>query len=261
MQRSNTKWILPLATLVGLTMGGCKKDKDVSPAPGGGGGTPITSQIALSFDFRKGTEPFALGGTVVDADGRLVRITKLRFFLSGIEAENDEGEVIGDYEGVYILADASSDAEFALGTISGNHVHQLHFNLGVDSATNHTDMTTFTEPPLNDPTATWMWNQDFGYKFIDIEGDFDADNNGTVDPGEGSFQAHIAGDDLLTPGHAHVHADLVAGGTFVAPIVVDVEGLFSGVQMTGAMHMDLLGTTPRTTQIMLNLAAGIDGPE
>lgn len=259
MRSNRTTLLLPLAILA-LGIAGCKKDKDETPAPGGGGGvTPVTTPIAMSFDFVKGDVPFTLGQTVQDADGRLVRITKLRFFLSGVEAHNDEGATIGDYNGVYLLVDASSDAPYALGQITGTHVHELHFNVGVDSATNHTDMTTFTEPPLNDPTATWMWNQDFGYKFIDISGEFDEDNNGTITPGEGSFDAHVAGDDLLTAGEAHVHADLVAGATFIAPIVVDVQNLFSGVSMFPLP--DLMGTTPACTQIMTNLVGGIGGTE
>jgi hypothetical protein len=252
-------FVLAAACTVGLSS--CKRDKEETPAPITPAPATPQASARMAFHFMDDGTPFTLGGEVMDADGRLVRITKLRFFVSSVHAEDDAENTVADYDGVYLLVDAAGDNDFPLGALEASHIHEFHFDLGVDSATNHSDMTEQTEPPLNDPTTTWLWNQDFGYKFIDIEGRYDSDGNGTVDDTDESFQMHAAGDDLLTEVHGHVHHDVVDDETFTAHMNVDVHGLFASVTMAGVMHMDLLGTTPRTIQVMANLATGVEAVE
>lgn len=250
-----------IAAVLVLASAGCKKDEVAPSTDTGGGAQQVTTEARMAFDLLRGDQPFTLGDVVVDGDGRSVRITKLRFFVSGAKAVDDASAQVGSWPSTYLLVNAAQSNEFVLGDIHAEHVHRIGFDLGVDSATNHGDMTQFTEPPLNDPTATWMWNQDFGYKFIDLSAEFDADGNGTVDPGEGAFDVHAAGDDLLTAVQVQVHGDLQAGQPFVVRLKVDLAGLFANVTVQGATHSDLQGTTPRTAQIMANLAAGISAAD
>ena len=154
-----------------------------------------------------------------------------------------------------VLADGSVPmAAYDLGTMAAGHVHEVHFSLGLDSATNHANPTQ-APYPLNIPGMHWSWNPAAGYKFLNMEGHVDGNGDGDFDDAEDQvFTYHCATDALLRTDHAHSHADV---GT--APVVLSVK-MDVAVLMMG---LDLLSTNiamgggPANVQAMNNLAAAI----
>lgn len=239
-----------------LASTGCKKDTTDPPVA-----TPvntITATVRMHYMFMNGTEAFALNGTVLhDSLGHAVQLDTVRFFVSGVHAMDDADDAIGHYEGVYLLVDAAQASnDFLLGQIHSSHLHQFHFNLGLDPTANAGDPDT-AAPPLNDASMFFTGaSAGMGYKFLAVTGHADLDANGTY---ETTVRYECGMNMAFTEAHAHVHHDLADGDTYTAHIGVDLMGIFAGLNIaiapTPNMH------APECTRMMLNLSAGIDGME
>lgn len=252
---------LLLTALAAVAMGftACKNDSDEPATPDGASGHhPAT--VRLAFAFMLGEHPYTLDSTVLDGNGHRVKFSQVRFFLSGAHAINDEEQVVGTFPDAYLLLDASQAMnDFALGEMEAGHIHEVAFDLGLDSVTNHSDPTQYTTPPLNDATMHWSWNPDMGYKFFVLEGRVDDDGDGVVDGSDPAFTVHCAGDALRTPDHVHLHHTLVEGETFTGHGKVDLSGILTGIDVLA--DPDNMGVTPVTTQAMQNLATAVDEAE
>jgi hypothetical protein len=243
--------------LAALAFTACKKDEEA--APDDHSHDPATANVSLGFSLMQGENDYTLDSLLTDSLGHKIKLNTLRFFVSGIHAEDDADVVVGEWDDAYLLVDAGNSANtFALGSITAAHIHQFHFSLGLDSATNHADPTV-AEAPLNDASMHWNWNPAAGYKFLVVEGRVDDDGDGVVDAGDPEIVYHCATDALLTEAHAHEHHDVVSGENYVAPVHVDLAQLFAGIDAvttTGGM-----GDTPVNVRLMQNLAGSIDGAE
>jgi hypothetical protein len=252
---TNTR-IFGLMALIALAIGACKKDSE-APVSDPAGTSP--ANISLDFHFMKGANPFTLDSVVADSLGRAVKLSTCKFFVSGTHAEDDYEQHVGEWPTVYLLVDASHPANtFAMGTMAAAHVHQFHFDLGLDSTTNHAD-PTLANAPLNDASMHWAWNPAQGYKFLVAEGHVDDDGDGLVDNTDPEFIYHCATDALLGEAHAHEHHDVVAGENYVAPILIDVAQLFAGISVLDTLNA--MGGTPTNVRLMNNLSSAIDGVE
>lgn len=246
---------LALAAAALLATAGCKKDS-VEPPASTPTETAVDATVAMHFNFKDGSAPFALGNTVLhDSLGHPVRVDQVRFFVSGIHAYDDGGNVLAHYEGNNLLVDAAhSDTVYAIGAIHAMHIHEFRFNLGLDATTNAGNPATAT-PPLND-TSMYFTGMGMGYKFLVVAGQADLDNNGTY---ETAVNYRCGMDNLLTPAHGHVHHDLTAGELFTAQMDVNLALLFQGIDLAvnnaPGMH------DPVNQRMMANLSSGIDGEE
>ncbi|MEO5584755.1 MAG: MbnP family protein [Flavobacteriales bacterium] len=239
-----------------LASAGCKKDSVDPPAT-----TPpnsITATVRMNYMFVNGTEPFVLNNTVLrDTNGVAVKLDAVRFFVSGVHAMDDADNAIGHYESAYMLVDASQATnDFLLGQIHASHIHQFHFDLGLDATANSGDPAT-AAAPLNDASMFFagQWTG-MGYKFFAVSGFADVDNNGTY---ETPVRYECGMNTALTEAHAHVDHELANGDTYTAQINVDLNRIFAGLNLTTWPTPDM--HSPECARIMLDLSAGIDGME
>jgi hypothetical protein len=259
----NAKFIAAIA-MATLTLVACKKDDTVEPtAPVP---TPTTGSVALSVGFVKGMQPFDINAAHTDGAGNNIRFTTLKFYVSGASASNDDGVTVGAFNSTYILVDAAQPDQntFALGSMNAGHIHELHFTLGLDDSTNRTD-PTLAAYPLNIPGMHWSWNPSAGYKFMNMEGYVDVNNNGTFEDGtDVSFQYHCAQNEaqaanapVLREGFIDVHMDLMAGSALTVEAKVDVEALLAGVDLLSVPVA--MGNFAGNQLLMDNLVTAISG--
>lgn len=235
-----------------LASTGCKKDEVDTPAE-----TPdytMTATVRMDYMFMNGMEDFTLNSTVLqDSLGHAVKLDMVRFFVSGVHAMDNAGNAIGHYEGVYMLVDAAQASNnFLLGQIHASHIHEFHFDLGVDPAANAADPAN-AAPPLND-LSMYFVSQQMGYKFLVVSGLADMDGDGVF---ETPIRYECGMDAALTEAHAHVHHDLADGDTYTAMINVDLGGIFAGLNLLTSPIPDMHGA--ECARIMVNLSDGIDG--
>lgn len=230
---------------------GCKKDDDVAEDVH----VHHHGTIKVSYTFVNDTLPFALDSTVTDSLGRKVRFSVARFLTSGYLVQDDAHLTVGDFRTSYILADAGvANNSYELGEMEVGHSHSLMFDLGLDSATNHSDPTT-ANAPLNDPAMHWSWNPAAGYKFLALEGRVDANGDGVVDATDPEFTYHCATDVLRTTTAVDAHHDLAEGETFTIAMTVDMATILAGVDVAG--NLMAMGATPVNQRLMHNLAASL----
>lgn len=231
-----------------LALLGCKQDEETPPSL-----DPIevhTVDLRLKFIFKYGTHDYELSSEYTDATGRLYRFDRIKFLLSDLHVVNDDEEVLAEYPEVNLLVDASSATnDFALGSLTAGHVHQIRFNIGLDPALNNTDPGT-AAPPLDDPSMYWGSGADEGYWFLVLDGLVDANDDGVV---ETEFSMRCGTDALMRSGWAIMHASLPDGGTHTVETEVDVARLLASVNIMD--HLSAFGDDPINVQLMDSLAA------
>ena len=145
---------------------GCKKDDDETP-------TPNTEQ-KLSFHLHTmvGANAAAYGVQYQDASGRKFNIADFRYYISNIVLIKKDGSEYA-LSGKVILANPATH-EYELGEVPVGNYNGFKFTLGLDSAINHSDPTTYpaTNPlSIQSPGIHWDWNS--GYIFMKVEGNVD----------------------------------------------------------------------------------------
>ncbi|MGV9011809.1 MAG: MbnP family protein [Flavobacteriales bacterium] len=248
---------LPLlvATLLLLTASGCKKDSVDPPVDTPSTEVAVNATVGMKFNFVNGTAPFTLNSTVVqDSLGHNVKLDQVKFYISGLHAFNDEGEVLAHYEDSYLLVDAMhADSAYSIGAIHASHIHEFEFDLGLDAIANSV-VPGMIPGPLSD---TIMWfNSTMGYKFLLVDGMADINGDGVFEQPV-KYACGMAM--LLTPAHAHVHHDLTEGEFFAAEVNVDLGLLFRGIDLA-TDNMPIMDAAP-SMRAMQNLSTAIDGLE
>lgn len=153
---------------------GCKKDDDeASPAN-------TQQKLTMHIHTNVGSSTAVYGTQYQDATGRKFKISDLRYYLSNIILIKSDGSEYPLTNKVLLVNPATEDYELAnvpIGSYKG-----FKFIIGLDSATNHSDPTTYaaTSPlAIQTPAIHWSWNS--GYIFMKIEGQVDTTlaNTGT----------------------------------------------------------------------------------
>lgn len=218
--------------------------------------TPNELPVQLSYTFVNGAAPFALNTPFVDANGRTVRITKLKFYVHDVRISGSTGTVLAQLQDTIMLVDASNSTnQFSLGTMSAAQVGQVALAYGLDDASSYGYPDQVAAPyPLNVADMTWMWNTSAGRIFIKLEGFVDANANDVQDEGEG-FQYHAIGASLEPQLTAvpYVHG-MVLGTPFTIRLKVDVAQLVGTLGLNGMFHSD----GAETHRLLENLASATE---
>jgi hypothetical protein len=185
--------------------------------------------LALEFEHLGNGNPFSYDSVYTDDFGNDYKFTRVQYYVSGVMLEDHVGAMSDVSE--YLLVSPTTSF-YDLKDVIAGHYHDLHFVVGLDSATNHGDPSNYTSGPLAFQTPSTHWSWSSGYIFIMLEGQVDSDNDGTF---EGTFTFHIGTDNYkssvavsynqeLTNGdnHLHLNADYT---NFITGIDLSTENM------------------------------------
>ncbi len=260
---------LPVAIMLifGLTMvlstSGCKNEGCTDPLSSNydpdaktddGSCVYPEGTLSLMVHHMVGTDPYSTSATFTASNGRSYKFTKARFYMSKFMLEDADGGVkdLDKY-----LQIAAGTMNYELGSISAGSYHGTSFNVGVDSAANHVDPTTYpTDHALSATSPSfdhWTWNS--GYIFIKIEGlaDTTAGMNGAID---GPFEMHVGSDMFLRNIEFHNHFDVANAASHTIHMNIDWGKALDGIELrNGSTHT--MDNMPVATQVVNNMTTAI----
>jgi hypothetical protein len=186
-----------------------------------------SATVTLKFSFMHGANNFQFNTNYTDDYGTVYQIARAEFYLSNVKFFDHDSNAIF-VPGKYFIIRPTTQ-EYPLGVPSDNHLHGLSFFVGVDSATNHSDPTTYpAESALSPQTPSMHWSWSTGYRFLVLEGvaDRDADNIP-----ESPFSFHIGMDAMLATVYLNAHVEVIANNDNKVNIKIDYSKFFTGVDM------------------------------
>ncbi len=241
-----------------LLMADCGKDDLEDAHEDIVGSDGANTVVAMSMAYTHNGAAFDTSMTLTDGMGRAYKISRLRFFMSMIRFTDDNNDSVAAFPEQHLLVDMAEGGTIrTIGQLSG-HLHEMHFGLGVDSAVNHVDPTTLPHTdPLSDVTMWWGWA--VGHLFLTVDGRYDSDQDGVVEPTDDPMSYHCGNNTLYTPVTLHVHTDADQGGNVIIPLSLDIDTLMASMNIAGApVDHDV---TPVTQALMQKLAAGLSHVE
>lgn len=180
------KQFLPVAAMAALSLCACKKNNDPAYNPS------TMADLSVEFDNVAGDADLHLNtGTVTNAAGEALQVTRLMYYVSNFVLTNANGNVYTvPQDSCYFLIDESDETthEPVLHLPEGEY-KTLRFLIGVDSLRSTKDISQRTG--VLDPTAAaadMYWGPNSGYIFFKMEG------TSPASPAEGNvFLYHIGG--------------------------------------------------------------------
>lgn len=109
--------------------------------------------------------------TYTNAAGNRFIPTKLRYFISNVSFEKENGEII-KYDSLYFYYDGKdNDFRFYIPELELGRYKKMSFNIGIDSAMNHSDPTLLpASHPLSLINHNLHWGWIDGFIFYSFEG-------------------------------------------------------------------------------------------
>ena len=128
------------------------------------------TNVVLNLEHRLNQAAFAFNQEAVAPGGYNFDVTRLQYYISGIELVHDGGQTTA-VEDTWLLVNAGNDVDFDLGSHAVTTIEGINFYIGVDRDTNNADPSL--HPPGHplapqNPSMHWGWSS--GYRFVAIEG-------------------------------------------------------------------------------------------
>lgn len=177
--------LLAFAILLGFSS--CDKEK-ITPSD--------TGHINLSFNATFGGETLIMNSQPYDYAGKLIRFSKISFYLANLRLLNQDQEIgVSDIAFIDITETHHSETSAKKGVVLelsnipiGDYTH-LKFGIGVPSDMNETNPIDYpTNHPLgNDFDYYEAWDS---YIFAKVEGQYDGNGDGLFDENDILFAYH-----------------------------------------------------------------------
>lgn len=231
-----------------LVLGACVKDGVLPPE------LKTEGSVYLDIDFVSGINQFDMGRSYLDGAGNSIRFTTLKFYLSDVNLQDPDSNVIGDAPGKMLLLDGSiPSTHHDLGVIPNGHIEEIRFSSGL-GRTIPCDEVFPLSHPLSDPSMQCADGN--GRLHMLMQGFVDNNVNGVYDPAEDElFDYRPSGTSASWPRHFHMHSDMVDGTALTLALRVDVLILMLGVDLEA--HPRALGDTPQGSALVSNLAQAV----
>lgn len=184
---------------------------------------PMSMHVHSSLDGTSLVE-----GEQYTINGVETQINLLQFYVSGISLVSADGDTVTS--DTYLLVKPENDV-YAIGDFPPGDYTRVIFHVGVDSLTNHADPSQYNlGDPLGAQTPTMHWGWSFGYIFMRIDGEVDADGDGTPNPAS-TFEMHTGEDRYLST--IELDYAITIGGDQENIIHLDAnwDALFTGIDM------------------------------
>ncbi|MDX5429389.1 MAG: T9SS type A sorting domain-containing protein [Bacteroidota bacterium] len=126
--------------------------------------------VFLNIEHKLGNQPFALQTPSTNNLGNNFNVTRLQYYISGLEIIHDGGTVTPVID-KYLLVNAKDSLNELLGNFNITSLEGIRFAIGVDAAKNHADPSSYPSThPLAPKSPSMHWGWSAGYRFIAIEG-------------------------------------------------------------------------------------------
>lgn len=258
--------LLPVITLSALilTLPACKKqgctdqtalnyDADAKEDDGSCEYSTETA-LAIHFNSMVGSENLVYNQEYT-VNGRKLKFTRAQFYVSGIHLEKHDGSHL-HLEDQYLLVHGGAH-HYSIGNVPSASYHGMSFDVGVDSAANHSDPATYASghalSSLDANYSHWTWNS--GYVFIRLEGyvDTTAAATGNADIG---FVYHVGMDNLKRNVELSFHKDFT-GASSDLMLKIDWAKFLEGLNLTTDIETHTMNNMPVATMVADNASDAI----
>ncbi|MFN8359860.1 MAG: MbnP family protein [Candidatus Kapaibacterium sp.] len=214
------------------------------------GMTAQTKSVSLHINHLLNGTQFSTIFPASAPGGYYFRVSSLRYYLSKIRIKHDGGK-IDEATGLYILVNPEANNEYILGNFDITNVEAIELGIGIDSATNHLDPTTYPKgDPLamQDPTMHWGWNA--GYRFIAFNGLAGASNSNT----QTSFEIHALEDILYSSVTVPTKGTMVNGN-----LIITLDAEYSNLLINIDAHEGVVShsSTGASATMMNNMVTSV----
>jgi hypothetical protein len=190
-------------------------------------------------------------GTFTDNTGRKFKLSDCRYYISNIVLIKNDGTEL-PITGKVILANANNN-DYEIGTVPVGSYKGFRFMMGLDSATNHSDPTTYPSTnPLSLQTQPIHWSWNSGYIFMMVEGLVDTSlaANGTPNF---DFFYHVGLDNMKRTIDLSTSAFTVSGnGENEIGLLFDLRKVLNNVDMRTENETHSMDNMPLATKIANN---------
>lgn len=262
--KKNIPFLAILLMLAGTTFVGCNKkgctdpmaiNHDEDATKNDGSCEYEDPQLEMHIHPMFGSSSFAYGTEYSLADGRKLKISTARFYLSNFKLMGANGDVA--------LTDVYRQFKpgqmmYDLGKVPAGTYTGIGFDIGVSDPANTSDPSTWPDDhALSSSSAThdhWSWNS--GYVYIKIEGMVDG-SAGMNEPVDDDFIYHVGTENFLRSVSISHDLTLAEGGEGTLHLMVDVEKFFDGLDMTADFDTHTMNDMPLANKVANNVAASI----
>lgn len=128
------------------------------------------TEISLQINHKLGSENFAFNQESENNLGYSFDVTRLEYYVSQISITHDDG-VVTNIDDTWILVDAASTTLQLLGDYDITNVESISFGIGVETAVNHLDPSSYpSDHPLAPQSPSMHWGWAAGYRYVALEG-------------------------------------------------------------------------------------------
>ncbi|MBC7382101.1 MAG: hypothetical protein H7296_03795 [Bacteroidia bacterium] len=169
-----------------LLIAACKKEQTVTEVS-----TSPTATVQLNFTNFIDGQAVALGLlNYSNAASNKYSVSLLKYYISNVELISKTGTVFKANNVSLIDAGSSSQNVLTMKNVPAGEYINAKFNLGIDSARNHTGV----QDGYLDPSYGMIWSWNTGYIFFKHEGQFINSSKQTM-----PLRLHLGTDKALTP--------------------------------------------------------------
>ncbi|MFI5171943.1 MAG: MbnP family protein [Chitinophagales bacterium] len=198
-------------------------------------------------------------GSIYNINGVQTQLDIAEFYLSNIRLLDAAGNET-PAQGVYLLIKPEVE-EYDLGDFPAGNYTKIMFDVGIDSATNAGDPSSYPlDNPLGNQFPTMYWGPSFGYVFMRIDGVADMDGDGTPDIPAGEFEMHIGMNNYLASIEFDLPVTIGSTNENICHIAAHYDMFFTDVDLATDNTTHTTDNVPLTELLFGNIFT-MFGPE